>query len=216
MTNFPKIAILRKVYSVENFAFHAFCHTLASNSGDCQNGCCSFPFSTQNHPPLVPSPPQDRVKDECFHLIKCLPMITVKKLLDTKSNQEIWAVRPDQMVIEALEVMAEANIGAVLVMDGDRLVGIFSERDYARKGIIHGRKAQKTPVAEIMKAETYPVSPEMDIEDCMELLADKPTRHLPVVAEGRVIGLLSIGDIVTTLVNDQTVLIEHLEHYISH
>lgn len=143
-------------------------------------------------------------------------MITVKKLLDTKSNQEIWAVRPDQMVIEALEVMAEANIGAVLVMDGDRLVGIFSERDYARKGIIHGRKAQKTPVAEIMKAETYPVSPEMDIEDCMELLADKPTRHLPVVAEGRVIGLLSIGDIVTTLVNDQTVLIEHLEHYISH
>lgn len=143
-------------------------------------------------------------------------MLTVKKLLDSKPNQRIWAVRPDQMVIEALETMARANIGAVLVMDGEKLVGIFSERDYARKGLIQGRKAQKTPVAEVMKTEMYPVTPAMDIEDCMNLLADKPTRHLPVISDGKVIGLISIGDIVTTLVHDQHALIEYLEHYIAH
>lgn len=143
-------------------------------------------------------------------------MITVQKLLEAKPGQNIWSVRPDQMVIEALEVMAKANIGAVLVIDGENLVGVFSERDYARKGLIQGRKAQKTPVAEIMKTEMYPVTPDMDIEDCMALLADKPIRHLPVMTDNKVVGLISIGDIVTTLVHDQTQLIQHLEHYITH
>jgi len=111
--------------------------------------------------------------------------------------------------------MSEKNIGSVLVMDDERLVGIFSERDYARKGILQGRKAKSTPVAEVMTSEVITVSPEMSIEDCMRLFNDKRIRHLPVVEGGRVIGLLSIGDIVHAIIREQSVHIQFLEQYIS-
>lgn len=126
-----------------------------------------------------------------------------------------FMVTPGHMVIEALELMAENNIGAVMVMDGDRLAGIFSERDYARKGIIKGRKAKSTPVTEVMTANVFTVSPDMDIEDCMQLFSDKRIRHLPVLEHGRVVGMLSIGDIVMAIMNEQKMHINFLEQYIS-
>ena len=119
------------------------------------------------------------------------------------------------MVIEALQLMAEQNIGSVLVMDGERLAGIFSERDYARKGIIEGRKAKSTPVTEVMTANVFTVSLDMTIEDCMNLFSSKRVRHLPVVQEGKVVGLLSIGDIVNAIIQEQTSHIQFLEQYIT-
>lgn len=126
-----------------------------------------------------------------------------------------YTVTPEHMVIEALELMAEKNIGAVMVMDGPRLAGIFSERDYARKGIIAGRKAKSTPVTEVMTANVFTVSPEMDIEDCMQLFSDKRIRHLPVLDHGVVVGMISIGDVVTAIMNEQKTHINFLEQYIS-
>lgn len=142
-------------------------------------------------------------------------MLTVKKLLEGKKINAILSVTPENVVIDALNLMAEKNIGAVLVMDGDRLAGIFSERDYARKGIIQGRKAKSTPVTEVMTANVFTVSPDMDIEDCMQLFSDKRIRHLPVVSDGKVMGMLSIGDIVSAIMAEQKDHISFLEQYIS-
>lgn len=142
-------------------------------------------------------------------------MISVQKLLEGKRMNKTFTVTPEHMVIEALELMAEKNIGAVMVMDGPRLAGIFSERDYARKGIIAGRKAKSTPVTEVMTANLFTVSPEMDIEDCMQLFSDKRIRHLPVLDHGVVVGMISIGDIVTAIMNEQKTHINFLEQYIS-
>ncbi len=142
-------------------------------------------------------------------------MLPVKKLLEWKTDRHIWSVPPDCMVIDALRLMAEKNIGAVLVMDGERLVGIFSERDYARKGILQGRKAKSTPVTEVMTAHVFTVTPEMSIEECMQLFSNKRIRHLPVMEDGKVIGLLSIGDIVYAIIREQSVHIQFLEQYIS-
>ncbi len=149
------------------------------------------------------------------HLFCLFAMLPVKKLLEGKSDHHVWSVSPTSMVIDALQLMSEKNIGSVLVMDDERLVGIFSERDYARKGILQGRKAKSTPVAEVMTSEVITVSPEMSIEDCMRLFNDKRIRHLPVVEGGRVIGLLSIGDIVHAIIREQSVHIQFLEQYIS-
>jgi CBS domain-containing protein len=142
-------------------------------------------------------------------------MISVQKLLEGKRLNKTFTVTPEHMVIEALEIMAANNIGAVMVMEGPKLVGIFSERDYARKGIIAGRKAKSTPVSEVMTANVFTVSPEMDIEDCMQLFSDKRIRHLPVLDHGKVVGMLSIGDIVTAIMNEQKQHINFLEQYIS-
>ncbi|MBL7802130.1 MAG: CBS domain-containing protein [Saprospiraceae bacterium] len=143
-------------------------------------------------------------------------MLTVKQLLAGKPFNIVLSVSPDDMVIDALELMAEKNIGAVMVMDGGRLVGIFSERDYARKGIIQGRKAKSTPVTEVMTANVFTVTPEMNIDDCMQLFSDKHIRHLPVVTQQQeVVGMLSIGDIVTAIMREQKEHIHFLEHYIS-
>ncbi|MEQ1747711.1 MAG: CBS domain-containing protein [Saprospiraceae bacterium] len=141
-------------------------------------------------------------------------MLSVNKLLEGKRSHATWWVTPNQMVIEALELMAEQNIGAVLVMEGDRLAGIFSERDYARKGIVQGRKAQSTPVSEVMTANVFTVSPDMTIEDCMNLFSSKRIRHLPVMDGDKVVGLLSIGDIVSAIIQEQTSHIQFLEQYI--
>ena len=142
-------------------------------------------------------------------------MLSVSRLLNNKKNEGVWSVSPNHMVIDALNLMSEQGIGAVMVMDGDRLVGIFSERDYARKGIIAGRKAKSTPVTEVMTPNVFTVSPSMDIEDCMTLFSKKRIRHLPVVDNQRVIGMLSIGDIVTAIIQAQDQQIKYLEAYIT-
>ena len=142
-------------------------------------------------------------------------MLSVSRLLNNKKNEGVWSVSPNHMVIDALNLMSEKGIGAVMVMEGDRLVGIFSERDYARKGIIAGRKAKSTPVTEVMTPNVFTVSPSMDIEDCMTLFSEKRIRHLPVVDNQRVIGMLSIGDIVTAIIQAQDQQIKYLEAYIT-
>jgi len=142
-------------------------------------------------------------------------MISVKKLLDGKQLNRVLALSPDAMVIDALELMAKENIGAVMVIENEKLVGIFSERDYARKGIIMGRKAKSTPVTEVMTKNVYSVTPDMNMEDCLQLFSDKHIRHLPVLHGDKVIGMLSIGDIVTAIINEQKEHIQFLEKYIS-
>ena len=142
-------------------------------------------------------------------------MISVKKMLEWKPSNLFLSITPEYMVIEALEYMAEKNIGAVMVMDGDRLAGIFSERDYARKGIIKGRKAQSTPVTEVMTHNVFTVTPEMSSDDCMKMFIEKGIRHLPVMNEGKVIGMVSIRDIVNAIIEEQKTHIEFLEQYIS-
>lgn len=142
-------------------------------------------------------------------------MTKVQDILDQKQIQQIISVKPTTMVIEALTIMAEKNIGAVVVMEDEKLVGIFSERDYARKGIVEGRKAKTTPMTEVMTPKVFTVEPKMTVRDCMQIMSDRHFRHLPVVDEGKVVGLLSVGDIVTTLIIEQRQHINYLESYIS-
>ena len=142
-------------------------------------------------------------------------MLSVSRLLNNKKKNSVWSVSPNHMVIDALNLMSEQGIGAVLVMDGNCLIGIFSERDYARKGIIAGRKAKSTPVTEVMTPNVFTVSSDMDIEDCMTLFSEKRIRHLPVVDNQQVIGMLSIGDIVSAIMQAQDQQIKYLESYIT-
>lgn len=142
-------------------------------------------------------------------------MISVKKLLEGKQNNRILALSPDAMVIDALELMTKENVGAVMVIENEKLVGIFSERDYARKGIIMGRKAKTTSLTEVMTGNVYTVTPDMNMEDCMQLFSDKRIRHLPVVDGTHLIGMLSIGDIVNAIIVEQKEHIQFLEKYIS-
>lgn len=142
-------------------------------------------------------------------------MISVKKLLEGKQNNRILALAPDTMVIDALELMTKENVGAVMVIENEKLVGIFSERDYARKGIIMGRKAKSTPLTEVMTNNVYTVNPDMNMEDCMNLFSDKRIRHLPVVHDNHLLGMLSIGDIVNAIIVEQKEHIQFLEKYIS-
>ncbi|RMF44874.1 MAG: CBS domain-containing protein [Anaerolineae bacterium] len=141
-------------------------------------------------------------------------METVRHLLQSKSP-EIWSVAPDATVFEALQLMAEKDVGALLVMDGDRLVGIFSERDYARKVILRDRSSRQTLVREIMTSQVICVSPEQTIDECMALMTARHIRHLPVVdSNQRVCGVISIGDVVKAVISDQALLISHLHSYI--
>ncbi len=142
-------------------------------------------------------------------------MLKVSQILASKAKNAVYAVAPTQMVIEALELMAARNIGAVMVMEGNRLVGIFSERDYARKGIIQDRKAKSTPVSEVMTANVFTVNPEASIEDCMQLMSERKFRHLPVLNGSDVVGLISISDVVTAIIQEQQYRIQNLEMYIS-
>lgn len=142
-------------------------------------------------------------------------MISVKKLLEGKQNNRILVLAPDAMVIDALELMTKENVGAVMVVENEKLVGIFSERDYARKGIIMGRKAKSTPLTEVMTNNVFTVTPDMKMEDCMQLFSDKRIRHLPVMDGNHLLGMLSIGDIVTAIIVEQKEHIQFLEKYIT-
>jgi CBS domain-containing protein len=142
-------------------------------------------------------------------------MISVKKLLKDKPVSAVWSVSPDTSVIDTLLFMSEKNIGAVVVLDGDQLAGIFSERDYARKGIIQGRKAKSTPIRDVMTEHVFTVSSDMGIQECMKMFSSKKIRHLPVVEDEKVVGVLSIGDIVNSIMYEQTQHIQFLEQYIT-
>lgn len=140
-------------------------------------------------------------------------MKTVQQLLESKRHG-VASVAPETSVLDALRVMAEREIGAVLVLDGDSLVGIFSERDYARKVVLQGKASKDTPVREIMTEKVVCVRPEQAIEDCMGLMTDKRIRHLPVLQGRKVIGVVSIGDVVKEMLVEKEFVIQQLESYI--
>ena len=142
-------------------------------------------------------------------------MRTLKQLIDAK-DKRLAFVTPDQTVLRALEIMAEADVGALLVLDGRNLLGVFSERDYARKVILQGKASRNTAVSEVMSDKVYSVTTEQSIEDCMAIMTDKHVRHLPVVDKtGNVLGIVSIGDVVKEIVTEQKFIISQLEGYIT-
>jgi CBS domain-containing protein len=141
-------------------------------------------------------------------------MATVRHILQTKGN-DIWSVAPETSVYEALLVMAEKNVGALLVMSDTHLAGIFSERDYARKFILKGESSQTTVVKDVMTSEVMFVHPDQSIEECMALMTEKRIRHLPVFEGEHLAGLISIGDVVKEIISDQRQTIQHLENYIT-
>ena len=141
-------------------------------------------------------------------------MKTVATILGSKGG-EVWSVGPDALVFEALERLAEHDVGALVVMEGERLVGIVSERDYARKVILLGRRSNEAKVREIMTSEVLTVNPENSVEDCMSLMTERRIRHLPVVEDGKLVGIVSIGDIVKAVISAQEQVIEQLERYIT-
>ncbi len=141
-------------------------------------------------------------------------MKLVSELLRAK-EREIWSVKPDSSVLEALKLMADKNIGALLVFEEEKLVGIFSERDYARKVILKGKASKDTTVKEIMSSKVLYVKPEQSVEECMALMTDKRIRHLPVLEEDKVVGVISIGDVVKAIISDKDFMIHQLESYIT-
>lgn len=141
-------------------------------------------------------------------------MATVKGLLEEK-GREVWSITPDASVFEAIKRMAERGIGALVVMEEDHLVGIVSERDYARKVILQGRSSKDTPVRAIMSADVVTVSPDQTVDRCLAVMTERRFRHLPVVDDGRVVGIISIGDLVKSSLADKERLIEQLERYIT-
>ena len=142
-------------------------------------------------------------------------MKTLKQLLQAKPLG-ILSIAPDARVYDALKIMAEKNVGALLVMDAGRLTGIITERDYARKVILQGKSSLDTPVREIMTEKVLCVHPDQSVEECMGLMTDKRIRHLPVMEGERLIGVLSIGDLVKETISEQQFVIEQLVSYIHH
>jgi CBS domain-containing protein len=140
-------------------------------------------------------------------------MKTVKEILLTKKTAVI-SIAPDVTVFDALKLMAEKNIGALPVMDGEKLLGILSERDYARKVILEGKSSKETLVKEIMTEKVLIVKPETTNEECMALMSEKFLRHLPVIENDRVIGIISIGDVVKAIISEQNFTINNLQQYI--
>ena len=141
-------------------------------------------------------------------------MKRVKDILETKGH-DVWCIEPSAWVYDAMKLMADRGVGALLVMEGPKLVGIISERDYARKIILQGRASRSTEVREIMTSRVVYTEPERNIEECMALMTEKRIRHLPVVEAGQVCGVISIGDLVKAIIAEQKFIIEQLERYIS-
>jgi len=139
-------------------------------------------------------------------------MTTIRQILSSKP--EVFSVDPDATVLDALRQMEEKNIGALLVMKGGRLVGIFSERDYARRMVLHGRGSRDTAVREVMTSDVFVISPDVTSGECMVHMTDRHVRHLPVVEDGKVVGVISIGDVVRAVIEDLRFTIHQLESYI--
>jgi CBS domain-containing protein len=140
--------------------------------------------------------------------------ITIKDVLQEKGSA-VWSVASSDLVYEALKIFADKDIGALLVMDDGRLLGIFTERDYARKGILQAKSSLDTKVGELMERELFYVTPADTVEQCMAIMTDKHVRHLPVMDGGKVVGLISIGDVVKQTISAQEFTIQQLKKYIS-
>lgn len=141
-------------------------------------------------------------------------MRSVQDILNAKGT-DVWSVKPDDIIYDAIKLMADKSIGALLVMEEDKLVGIVTERDYARKVVLEGKSSREASIHEVMTTKVLCVSPERTIDECMALMTDKRIRHLPVVDHKQVVGFLSIGDLVKAVISEQKVLIDQLQHYIS-
>ena len=141
-------------------------------------------------------------------------MEKIRNILQSK-KQSIISVDPKNTVYEALEIMVQKNVGSILVMDDDKFAGIFTERDYARKLILQGKSSKETLIGEIMTLNPVTITPDFSIEDCMHLMTDKFIRHLPVIENNKLIGIISIGDLVKSIIEEQKFIIDNLEHYIS-
>ena len=140
-------------------------------------------------------------------------MLTARQLLDKKPG-EVYSIAPEESVFDAIKLMADKRIGALLVLDGDKVVGIVSERDYARKVILQGRSSKTTPVKDIMTEKVLYAGPEQPIEECMALMTDKRIRHMPVMENNRLIGIFSSGDVIKEMISEREFIIEQLENYI--
>jgi len=141
-------------------------------------------------------------------------MTTVAGILKSKRDPAVYTIAPTATVFDALKLMAEKEIGALLVMEGDKVVGIFTERDYARKLVLMSRTSKETLVREVMTSPVMYVRPDQTSEECMALMTENRLRHLPVMDDGRLVGLISIGDLVKDIISEQQFIIEQLEHYI--
>ena len=141
-------------------------------------------------------------------------MLKVMDVLKTKDNN-IWSVSPQETAYKALEIMADKNIGALLVIDDEQLDGVFSERDYARKVILKGKSSKETKVGELMSSPVFSITPEKSIEECMALMTTTRHRHMPVIEDGNLIGLVSIGDVVNAIITTQKITIQDLNNYIT-
>ena len=141
-------------------------------------------------------------------------MTTVRSVLQTKDNT-IWSIAPDALVFDALKIMADKNVGALLVMQKERVVGIFSERDYARKIVLKGESSHTTAIKDVMTSGVLSVNPEQSIDECMALMTNKHIRHLPVLENEKLIGLVSIGDVVKAIISEHEYTIKQLENYIT-
>jgi CBS domain-containing protein len=141
-------------------------------------------------------------------------MSTVRNILQKKGNA-VYSISPDSSVYDALEELEEKNLGALVVLENGKLIGVFTERDYARKVILKGRSSKETLVRDIMSGTPVFVDPDKTLDDCMQLMTDKFIRHLPVLQNGELIGVISIGDIVKYIIYDKDFIIENLEHYIT-
>jgi CBS domain-containing protein len=141
-------------------------------------------------------------------------MKSIVQILRSKPEQTVQAVAPSALVFDAVKMMAEKNIGALLVMEDVKVVGIITERDYARKIVLMGRSSKETPVRDIMTSPVMYVRPDQTNEECMALMTDHRVRHLPVMDHGKLVGLISIGDLVKDIISEQKLIIQQLEHYI--
>ncbi len=140
-------------------------------------------------------------------------VMKIRQLLDEKGTS-ILSIEPQTSVYDAVKIMSDNNVGALLAMDGESLAGIFSERDYARKIILKGRASSETRVGDVMSKNVVCAQPSQTVEECMALMTDKNIRHLPVLENNKVIGIISIGDLVKSVIRDQKFVIEQLEHYL--
>jgi len=142
-------------------------------------------------------------------------MKSVAQILKSKPDMVVHTIGPDALVYDAVKLMAERGIGAIVVADGDNIVGIVTERDYARKIVLSERSSKSTPVRDIMSSSVIYVRPDTSNEECMALMTDKRIRHLPVIDNGRLVGMISIGDLVKDVISEQRFIIDQLEHYIT-
>jgi CBS domain-containing protein len=143
-----------------------------------------------------------------------MKMNTIRNLLKAKGTK-VWSIEPDATVYDAIRLMAEKGIGALMVTEGDKLVGVMSERDYARQVILKGRASQSTPVRDIMTSKVFTVNPSDRVQACLALMTDKRIRHLPVLEGDKLVGVVSIGDLVRVIIEDQRSTIEQLTAYVS-